>query len=133
MTTSGSSLFDHGYALLVGVGADLPMTVQDAIGLQDILTDPQRCAYQDGHVKLLTEERATRQNVLDGLDWLTTLTKDDPKATAIVYFSGHGGWFPSYHLVTFGCNHQDLENTAVSGAEHRTHRSADSGANGDAG
>lgn len=37
--------FAHGYALLVSVGADLLVTVQDATGLRDILVNPQRCAY----------------------------------------------------------------------------------------
>ena len=37
--------FERGYALVVGVGADLPSTVDDARGLADILKDPARSAY----------------------------------------------------------------------------------------
>jgi CHASE2 domain-containing sensor protein len=33
------------YACVIGVGADLPNTVQDAQGIADILGDPERCAY----------------------------------------------------------------------------------------
>lgn len=112
-----SSTFNHGYALLIGVGADLPVTVQDAKGLRDILVDSGRCAYPPGQVKLLTEGQATRQGVLDGLDWLIDQVPDDPEATCVVYFSGHGGLMPDYHLVPFGYNSQDLANSAVSGAE----------------
>lgn len=112
-----SSLFSHGYALLIGVGVDLPVTVQDATGLRDILVDSQRCAYSIDQAKLLTGNQATRQGMLDGLDWLSMQIQDDPAATAVVYFSGHGGLMPNYHLVPFGYDTHDLANTAVSGAE----------------
>ncbi|MEH2317870.1 hypothetical protein [Nostoc sp.] len=35
----------NGYALLIGVGADLPVTVKDATAIQDILIDSDRAAY----------------------------------------------------------------------------------------
>ncbi|MBN3943773.1 MAG: hypothetical protein V7L21_32490 [Nostoc sp.] len=37
--------FTNGYALLIGVGADLPVTVLDATALKDILIDSDRAAY----------------------------------------------------------------------------------------
>ena len=112
-----TSLFTHGFALLMGVGGNLPVTAEDAIGLRNILVDPQRCAYPDDQVKLLKEGEADRRGILDGLDWLISKVKDDLGATAIVYFSGHGGYSPTYHLVPFGYNNLDLANTAVFGAE----------------
>jgi hypothetical protein len=39
-----SESFPHGYAVVVGVGADLPMTVPDATAIADLLRDPARCA-----------------------------------------------------------------------------------------
>ncbi|MBN2004211.1 MAG: caspase family protein [Anaerolineae bacterium] len=111
------SSFNHGYALLIGVGADLPVTVKDATGIRDILVDQQRCAYPEPQVKLLTETQAHRQGVLDGLDWLIEQTQQDIESTAIVYFSGHGGLMPDYHLVPFGYRPSDLPNTAISGVE----------------
>lgn len=51
-------------ALLIGVGADLPVTVEDAIALHNILIDPNRAAYPPAQVTLLTETAATRQNIL---------------------------------------------------------------------
>ena len=83
------SLFEHGYALLIGVGADLPVTVQDATGLYDILLDARRCAYPPDQTKLVTESQATRHGILDGLDWLCAQVQDSPAATAVVFFSGH--------------------------------------------
>lgn len=110
--------FEHGYALLIGVGADLPVTVKDASGLRDILVDSQRCAYPEQQVNLLTRETANRQGILDGLDWLQKKVKADPQATAVVYFSGHGGrTLSDYFLVPYGYDPGDVAGTAVSGAE----------------
>ncbi len=56
-----SSLFTHGYALLIGVGEtanprwSLPVTVKDVQALQSVLTEPELCAYPNDkhHVRLL--------------------------------------------------------------------------------
>jgi hypothetical protein len=44
--------FVDGYALLIGVGADLPVTVQDASALRDVLVDPSRAAYPPAQVMI---------------------------------------------------------------------------------
>jgi hypothetical protein len=86
------SHFENGYALLVGVGADLPVTVTDAKCLKQILTDPQRAAYKKEHVWCLTEKKATRTNILDTFAKLIEQLEEDAYAnkTVIVYYSGHG-------------------------------------------
>lgn len=48
--------FSSGHALVVGVGADLANTVDDALGLAGILKDPQHCAYPPAQVQVLTGE-----------------------------------------------------------------------------
>lgn len=111
------SSFNHGYALLIGIGADLPVTIKDATGMRDILLDQQRCAYPASQVKLLTGTQARRQGVLDGLDWLIEQTQQDSESTAVVYFSGHGGLMPDYHLMPFGYRSDDITGTAISGVE----------------
>jgi hypothetical protein len=35
-----NQIFTNGYALLIGVGADLPITVKDATALRDVLINP---------------------------------------------------------------------------------------------
>jgi hypothetical protein len=80
--------FKSGYALTIGVGADLPNTVDDAQGLTDILKDEGRCAYPAEQVHTRTGENATRKAILTALDQLAQST--DPQSTAVVYFSGHG-------------------------------------------
>jgi len=110
-----SQSFSHGYAVLVGVGANLPVTIEDARAVSDTLLDPSRCAYPSDHVRLLTGEGARRNNVVSALNWLATSVGQDD--TALVYFSGHGIETPDFHLVPFGFGWQDLATTAISGAE----------------
>jgi hypothetical protein len=113
------STFAQGHALVVGVGDDLPGTVDDAKALADILTAPARCAYPSNQVELLTGEGATRQAILDGLDKLAQASKN---AAVVVYFSGHGYRVKSamgsaYFLLPYGYDEEDLAKTCISGAE----------------
>jgi len=111
-----SEAFSHGYAAVVGVGADLPVTVQDATAVADLLRDPTRCAYPSGQVRLLTNEQARCEPVLVALDWLAGRAQADPDATAVVYFSGHGLETPGHYLLPFGYDLARLDDTAISGA-----------------
>jgi hypothetical protein len=113
-------VYKQGFALIIGVGADLPNTINDAVGLADILKDPSRCAYPDQQVHLLVSEQATRTNILTALDTLAQST--DSKSTVIVYFSGHGYRVTSptgefYYLMPYGYQLTRLYQTAISGAE----------------
>lgn len=112
--------FTQGHALLVGVGADLPTTIDDAKGIADLLLDEGRCAYPPAQVTLLTGAEATRERVLSALDDLAARTGADD--TVIVYFSGHGyrvesGYGAFYYLMTHGYYVTRLGKTAISGAE----------------
>ena len=113
------STFNQGHALVVGVGGDLPGTVDDAEALADVLTVPGRCAYPPGQVQTLTGPAATREAVLAGLD---RLAGADEEATAAVYFSGHGYTVTSsmgagYFLLPHAYDLNDLAGTCISGAE----------------
>lgn len=118
--------FTNGYALLVGVGADLPMTVRDATGIRDVLVNPQRAAYPANQVQLLTENDATRQVVLDAFDRLIEQSNKNPDATVIVYYSGHGGRIengidvPDYFIVPFGYDPVRFTETTISSREFTT-------------
>jgi hypothetical protein len=112
--------FTHGHALIIGMGADLPNTIQDAAGLAELLKDGERCAYPPEQVNLLTGDQATRQAILSALDALAGLA--DPQASVVVYFSGHGyrvsaslGEF--YYLMPFGYDTERLFETAIRGDE----------------
>ena len=110
-----SQIFSHGYAVVIGVGADLPVTIEDANAVSEFLADPARCAYPIEQVRLLTGENAQRENIVSALNWLAQSAAQDD--TAIIYFSGHGTEGPDFHLVPYGFDWKDLIGTAISGAE----------------
>jgi hypothetical protein len=119
-TTMTQAIFSEGRALIMGVGADLPNTVDDAQGMADILKDPTRCAYRPDQVELLTSEAAGRSSILAGLDRLAK--RADENSTVVIYFSGHGYHVKSsigeaYYLMPFGYNIEKLKDTAISGPE----------------
>jgi tetratricopeptide (TPR) repeat protein len=115
-----SKRFNQGHALVIGVGQDLPNTIDDAKGLADILKDKQRCAYPAKQVKLLTDKNASRQKIIAALQALAQSAT--PDSSVIVYFSGHGYRVKSsmgmaYYLMPYGYNTEELADTAISGAE----------------
>lgn len=107
-----SELYSLGYAVVVGVGRDLPVTVSDAQGIAKSLCDSFRCAYPTDQVRLLTEEKAGREGILTSLDWLADAAGLD--ATAIVYFSGHGSEIPDYYLIPNDYQKANVAGTAIS-------------------
>ncbi|MBO1058258.1 MAG: caspase family protein [Dolichospermum sp. JUN01] len=113
--------FINGFALLIGVGgAGLIVTVKDAIALKDVLIDPSRAAYPPEQVTLLTESTATRQNILAAFDHIITQVNQNPDATVIIYYSGHGGHIQQtneYFLVPYDYKLSQRADTAISGLE----------------
>jgi hypothetical protein len=114
------TIFKNGHALLVGVGADLPNTIDDAKGLAGILADGERCAYPPQQVVALTGADATRDAVLGALDALAV--RSDASSTVVVFFSGHGYQVTSsmgeqYYLMPYGYDLNALFRTAISGKE----------------
>jgi uncharacterized caspase-like protein len=114
-----SDLFEQGHACVIGVGGDLPSTVNDAKGIAKILKDPERCAYPERQVQVLTGEQASRANIITALETLASTT--NAESTVLVYFSGHGyqlsGAIKSYFLMPHGYDSKDLSETAISGSE----------------
>ena len=114
--------FKSGYALLIGVGADLPNTVDDANGLATILREEGRCAYPPSQVHLLTGPQATRAAILAALDALAQSCARHPASCVLLYFSGHGyqvstSVSDAYFLMPYGYDVHRLKQTAISGAE----------------
>jgi hypothetical protein len=105
--------FVDGHAVVVGVGADLAVTIDDATAVADLLRDPGRCAYPSDQVQLFTGEQATAANILAALKKLAKSTS--PESTALVYFSGHGLETPAYYLIPHGYDLADLPGTAIPG------------------
>ncbi|MCA9919204.1 MAG: caspase family protein [Anaerolineales bacterium] len=91
-----SELFEHGYAVVVGVDENnisrlaLPTVAKDVQAVHDVLVHPDRCAYKPENVKLLKGAESTNKNILDALYWLQEKVEGDAQATAVIYYSGHG-------------------------------------------
>lgn len=128
-TSNASPTFDHAYALLIGVDASsvprwaLPAVKHDVDALAAVLLDPERCAYPPAHVKVIAGTAATRQNILDGLDWLQQqVANAGPNATAVIFYSGHG-WCdtgvipPAYYLVPYDVREDRLRASALRGED----------------
>ncbi len=121
-----TATFAHGYALLIGVGQSawtdwsLPVTVKDVKALQAILVHPALCSYPETHIRTLTDSNATRQGILDGLQWLQQQAASDPQATVVVYYSGHG-WLDQtqnrYYLVQHDIKPFNLPGSALAATE----------------
>lgn len=105
-----AEIFDNAHALLIGVGNDLPFTVDDAKSFQDVFTDPLKAAYNPKNVNLVADDGATKQGIIDGFDRLITDT--DENSTVVVYYSGHGAVTQSgetFLLVPYNYDAQDFK------------------------
>jgi len=96
----------------------LPVTVQDAQALHKALSDPMRCAYPDGgdHIQVLYDANATRDAILQGVEWLADQVAADGDATAILFYSGHG-WCDqagAYYLIPHDADPLDIPSSAIS-------------------
>lgn len=79
------------YALIIGVGKDLPVTVKDAKAIYLILSDPAMAGYPSENISLLTGRKATRKNILKAFDSLVERAGED--ASILLFYSGHGGTY----------------------------------------
>jgi uncharacterized caspase-like protein len=121
--------FTNGYALLIGVnenaipGWALPDVAKDLDALAKVLTHLERCAYPAAHVKVLTGQEATRQGILEGLEWLQARIRADTSgnATAVVYYTGHGwrdesGGSADFYLVPYDVKEGKIKSYALPAA-----------------
>lgn len=83
------------YALVIGIGRfkdpDIPrlqFAAKDARDLASVLTDPTYGRFDPANVTLLTDETATRANILNALQDLILNSQDDD--LVFLYVSSHG-------------------------------------------
>ncbi|WP_339832529.1 alpha/beta fold hydrolase [uncultured Altibacter sp.] len=94
---SKTATLDNAYAILIGVGADLPASVEDAKALYDLLADPDLAGYKKENITLLTEEKATRENIITAFDTLIDTVDED--ASVFLFYSGHGGTYTDNDIL----------------------------------
>jgi hypothetical protein len=122
--------FAHGYALLIGVGESaypklsLPVTVQDTQAIEQVLINQELCGYSPDHMRILNNQEATLNNILDGLNWLQQQAESNPEATIFIYYSGHGllqKYSNQYYLLQHDIDPWDLPGSALSAVEFTEH------------
>jgi hypothetical protein len=117
--------FSQGYAVLVGVGQyqapafpPLRSPHTDAQALFELLKDPRQCGYSRENMRLLTNEQATREQILAELNWLAEASQSNPNMTTLFFFSGHGMLIDErFFLLPNNANLANLEHSAISGEE----------------
>ncbi len=97
----------NAYALLIGVGADLPASVRDAQAIATLLKDPKIAGYPEENIQLLTEGEATREHILKAFD--TLIEKADENASVLLFYSGHGGTYTDNDILELENKHDQLK------------------------
>ncbi len=118
--------FDHGYALLVGVGDianypkwSLPVTVKDMAALSNLLVDPALCAYPESedHVRLLHDQKANSPEILNALAWLGTCAQHNPVRPPLWFFTlVMDGWMKIlvyYYLIPHDVEPFDVQGSRI--------------------
>jgi hypothetical protein len=88
------SLEESSQALVAGVSkyrhVGSLLKTQDVPGVRDVLASPDLCGYPPDRVKVLDEQDATRDNIINALTALCESAKA-AESRSFFYFSGHGG------------------------------------------
>lgn len=106
------------YALIIGVGGDLPYTIEDATKIRNTLVDETLIGYPEENVILLTDKAATRKGILDAFDKLQK--KTDENSSVLLYYSGHGGKYENKHkffLQPYGMTAENYKDTWIMAEE----------------
>lgn len=116
-----TTTFETGHALLIGVGDDLPITVNDATAINNMLADPSKGGYNQDRINLLINEAADRAGILAALDKL--IANVDESSTVFIFYSGHGGYFKQedrYYLCPNGFDNKNHTETWLPSDEFRS-------------
>ena len=84
-------IYDNSYALIIGIDKyqnvqNLNYAVKDAASIQDILVNT--FDFPKDNVRLLTNEDATKQNIIEAFSDITTKAEESDRV--LIYFAGHG-------------------------------------------
>ncbi|TAL33637.1 MAG: hypothetical protein EPN93_13545 [Spirochaetes bacterium] len=107
------------YILAVGVSMyedpelKLNFASKDAGDFAGFLKSQQGSLYREVTVKVLIDAGATKDEVLDGLDWISKETTS--KDVAMIFFAGHGVNDSTgiYYFLPVNANREKLKRTAV--------------------
>ncbi|MEN9376010.1 MAG: hypothetical protein RL710_1167, partial [Pseudomonadota bacterium] len=112
------------YALVVGVTKyqssrvpPLDFPAKDAGDFAQALKIQAGQLYRGVEIRLLTDEKATREGIIDGMDWLRReVTAND---IAVVFFAGHGvnDSISQYYFLPHNSDISRLRSTAISNVD----------------
>ena len=112
------------YILAVGVGqyehakvGKLPLAAKDARDFVAAFQRQKGRLYADVQVQLLTGKKASKDNILDGLDWIQRQTTH--RDVAAIFFAGHGvdDNAGTFYFLPVGADPQALRRTGVMKAQ----------------
>ena len=115
------------YVLAVGVGrythpdlGKLDFSAKDARDFAGVLQPQKGLLYRDVHLRLLTDADASKDAILDGLDWLQHQTT--ARDVAMLFFAGHGmdDNASNFYFLPVGADPNSLRRTAISHGEVQT-------------
>lgn len=114
------------YALIIGVSKyqdptlQLGLAAKDAQDFAQALLAQKGGLYQDVVVNLLTDKQATKDEVLDGLDWLQKQVTS--KDICIVFFAGHGinDNNGTFYLMPVDANAEKIKRTCLEFSQFKT-------------
>lgn len=114
------------YVLAIGVSKyaheelDLGYSAKDARDFARVMQKQRGLMYRDVVTKVLTNELATKDAILDGLDWITKQTTS--KDVAAVFLSGHGVNNPNgqFYFLPHNADVDSLKRTGLSSFDLRS-------------
>lgn len=114
------------YVLAVGVSKyantnyNLGFPAKDAQDFSAAMLKQKGGLYRDVVVKTLTDADATRDNIVDGLDWIRTQTT--AKDVAMIFFAGHGvnDTLNRYYFCPYNFNLDRQSSTSVGMSDIKT-------------
>ena len=86
-----NDIYNDSWALIIGINKyqnvdPLTYAVDDAVAVKEMLVD--KYGFKEGNIKLITDEEATKDNILKGFSDILTQAKE--KDRVIVFYAGHG-------------------------------------------
>lgn len=108
------------YILAIGISdypgnLKLDYAARDASALAEVYRQRSKALYRQVEIKLMTDQQATRRNILQGLTWLRKqMTQND---VAVLSFAGHGAKDAdgTFYLLPVDVDTSDLLSTGVPG------------------
>lgn len=118
--------FATGHALLIGIGShkhlphlNVPITVADAKAVGEVLTDEDACGFHSENVRLIHDQQATKDNILEEIYELAE--RVSVRDTAVIFYCGHGalGEDGNFYLVTHDAQQKGKKIQAATGINHQ--------------